>query len=200
MTKPMRVLIIEDDQNAREEIGRALSVDGEFNFEVTGASTVEEATEILKRERRFDLVLIDWRLDREEGGSEILDMMQEKISPYFPKIKIVYTGYASMAGCVKAMRAGADDYIDKNQPGALEKLLGSAKELLRARRFDEHEPDSRWIAEHLEELMDYHGELIAFIDGEVVDHASTRRELTEKVKKRYPDEEPFIMFAPAEVI
>lgn len=196
MTRSIRVLIIEDDQNAREEIGRALSVDDKFNFEVTGVSTVEEAIEILKNERRFDLLVIDWRLDREEGGLELLNVGKE----YFPKIKIVYTAYASIEDCVKAMRAGADDYIDKNQPGALEKLLGSAKELLRARRSDEHEPDSQWITEHLEELMDYHGELIAFIDGGMVDHASTRRELIEKVKNRYPDEEPFIMFAPAEVI
>lgn len=196
MTKPMRVLIIEDDLNAREEIGRALSMDDEFEFVVTGVSTVNEAIEILKKERRFDLLVIDWRLDPEGGGLKLLNEGKE----YFPKIKIIFTAYDSIEDCVKAMRAGADDYITKNQPGALDMLLGSAKKLLRARRSDEHEPDSQWIAEHLEGLMDYHGELIAFIDGEVVDHAPTRRKLIEKVKKIYPDEEPFIMFAPAEAI
>ena len=46
----------------------------------------------------------------------------------------------------------------------------------------------------------YSGELIAFIDGEVIDHAPTMKKLKDKVKKAHPNEEPYIMFAPMEVI
>ncbi|MFH0773869.1 MAG: response regulator [bacterium] len=201
MVKPRKVLIVEDDQKAREEIKRAFRMDEEFEFEVSEAATVEEATEILKKERRFDVVVIDWRLESlEDGGLEVLDLMN-KIKVYFPKIKIVYTAYATLENCVKAMKAGADDYIDKNQVGSLKKLLESAKEKLRARKFDDNEPDNEWLSEHFEELNDkYYGEILAFIDSKVVGHAKTKRKLMEEVKKQYPDEEPFIMYAPMEAV
>jgi len=198
MAKPRKVLIIEDELRARQAIARAFTMDEEFKFEVTGVATVEEATDILKKaERRFDLLVIDWKLDPEgEGGLRLLEA--GKI--YLPKIKIIYTAYATLEDCVKAMKAGADDYIDKNQPDSLKKLLESAKEEIKAWEFEEHEPDPQWLNEHLEELRaKYHGELIAFIDGKVVAHAPTKRELLKKVKEKYPDEEPFIMFAPVEV-
>lgn len=197
-SKPRRVLIIEDDPKVREEIKRAFTMDDEFVFEVTESATVEKATKILEKERRFDLLVIDWRMmPVEDGGLKLLNVGKG----YFPKIKIVYTAYATLEDCVRAMKAGADDYIDKNQPGSLEKLLESAKEKLRARKFEDHGPDSEWLSEHIEELREkYHGELIAFIDGKVVGHAPTERKLREEVKKKYPDEEPFIMFAPVEVI
>lgn len=198
MAKPKKVLIVDNDLKVSEKIKRAFDMDDEFTFEVTAVATEDKALEILKREGRFDLVIIDWGLEPiENGGMKIL----ESLKTYLPKIKIIYTTYATLEDCVKAMKAGADDYIDRNQPEALKKLLDSAKEKLKARKFEEHEPDSRWLAEHIEELMDkYHGDLIAFIDGKVVGHAPTRRELMERVKKSYPDEEPFIMFAPMEVI
>jgi len=198
VTKPKKVFIIGSNLKTSEKIERAFNMDNEFTFEVTAVATEDEATEILKREGRFDIVIIDWRLGPIENG--VLKML-ESFKTYLPKIKIVYTAHATLEDCVKAMKAGADDYIDKNQQGALNKLLDSAKEKLKARKFEEHEPDNRWLAEHIEELMDkYHGDLIAFIDGKVVDHAPTRRKLIERVKKNYPDEEPFIMFAPVEVI
>lgn len=198
MEKSRRVLIIEDDPTARKDIERAFTMDEEFNFKVTGVATVEEATKVLKKEeRRFDLVVIDWILEPEkEGGLKIL----ESLKIYLPKIKIVYTAYATLEDCVKAIKAGAADYIDKNQPDSLKKLLESAKEKLKTWKFEEHEPDRQWLNEHLEELRaKYHGELIAFIEGKVVAHARTERQLRDKVKKRYPDEEPFIMFAPVEI-
>lgn len=199
MTKIRNVLIIEDDSKVRTDIKRAFRVDDEFEFAVTGVATVEEANRIMREEKkRFDLLVIDWRLEHvKDGGLKIL--LEGK--KYFPKIKIVYTAYATIENCVKAVKSGADDYIDKSQSDSLEKLRDSAKEKLRARQFEEHEPDSEWLNEHLVELKEkYYGELIAFIEGKVVDHASTEQELIEKVKKKYPDKEPFIMFAPVEVI
>ncbi|MCP4349853.1 MAG: response regulator [Desulfobacterales bacterium] len=199
MAKPRKVLIIEDKQKASEEMERMFTMDEEFEFIVTKVPTVEDAIMILKNEeKRFDLVVIDWQLGPvKDGGLKIL----EDLKIYLPKIKIVFTAYAIIEDCVKAMKAGADDYIDKNQSGSLEKLLNSAKEKLRLRKYEEHEPESEWLAEHFFELREkYYGELIAFIDGKLVGHASTKRELLEKVKKNYPDEKPFIMVAPVEVI
>ncbi|MBW2570096.1 MAG: response regulator [Deltaproteobacteria bacterium] len=199
MAKQRKVLIIEDKKRVREDLQRMFRMDDEFEFEVTGVETVEEAETVLKNEeRRFDLVVIDWRLEPlKDGGLKIL----EDLKSYLPKIKIVYTAYATIEACVKAIKAGADDYIDKNQPGSMEKLLNSAKEKLRQRSDEEHEPDSEWLATHLDNLREkYYGEIIAFIDGKVVGHAKTKKELIEKIKINYPDEKPFIMFAPVEVI
>jgi len=195
--KPRRVLIIEDERRGREEIKRAFTMDEEFVFEVTELATVEEALRILEKEKRFDLVVIDWRLnDKREEGLEVLN----KAKIHMPKIKIVYTAYATLDDCVRAMRAGAYHYIDKNQPGSLKKLLECAKEKLRTLKFEDHEPDSEWLYDHLEELRDkYYGQLIAFIDGKIVDHGKSKRELEERVMKKY-GEKPYIMFAPMEVV
>ena len=52
------------------------------------------------------------------------------------------------------MKAGADDYIDKNMKGggSVQRLVDSAKDELRERKFAEHEPDTDWLAENLDYL------------------------------------------------
>ncbi|MCP4137915.1 MAG: response regulator [bacterium] len=196
MARLKKVLIIEDDPIPRNDIKRVFTMDEEFDFQVYESVSFEEAKKISEEKRRFDLLVIDWRLASEENGG--LDALKN-LKIFFPKIKIVYTAHATLENCVKAMKAGANNYIDKTQPGSLEKLLESAKEELRARKFDDNEPDNEWLNEHLEELSEkYSGELIAFIDGQVVDHGKSKQKLIEKVKEKYPDDEPYIMFAPVE--
>lgn len=197
-TKERRVLVIEDEKKVREDIERAFTMDGEFSFKpVIGVASVEEAIKVLEKEKRFDLLIIDWKL---KDGKEGVEILKKRLQVFLPKIKIVFTAYASISDCVRAIRAGADDYIDKNQEDNLKKLLDAAKERLRERKYEENEPDDQWLEAHFDELYDnYYGELLAFIDGELIDHAKTERELREKVKQKYPDKEPFIMFAPMRV-
>lgn len=202
MAKERMVLVVDDKQGPRDEIARAFEMDEEFDFKVEKAASEKEAIEILKRqERRYDVVTIDWMFpSSKDGGLEVLNFLNN-LKLYLPKVKIVYTAYPSIKNCVKAMKAGADNYIEKTDPTkSLKELLESVKEELRSRKSDENEPDPNWLKEHFDELMQKHrGELIAFIDGKLVGHASTKRKLLEELKERYPNEEPFIMFAPEQI-
>jgi DNA-binding NtrC family response regulator len=198
MKKSKKVLIIEDELKARKTIERALMDDADYDFTIKGAASVKEAAETIKKDdRRFDVVVIDWRLGQEkEGGLKVL----EGIKAFFPKIKIVFTAYATIENCVKAMKAGADDYIDKNQPGSLQKLIDSIKAELAAYKFEENEPDPNWLDEHFDELKEkYSGQVLAFINGELVAVAPTQKSLLEKLKKEYGEVRPYIMYAPVEV-
>jgi DNA-binding NtrC family response regulator len=176
-----------------------LENDIDFSFEIKTAESVEEAIDVLKdEERRFDVVIIDWRLAESKTELEVLDGLKA-LRPHFPKIKIVYTAYPSIENCVKAIKAGADDYIDKTEPGSLDRLIDSIKRELFARKHEDNEPDREWVDEHFDELRErYYGELIAFIDGKVVDHGKNRKELEKRVMEKY-GEKPYIMFAPVEV-
>ncbi len=195
-----RILIIDDEKIVRDELKRIFEVDELYNFVVETADSYKEAESILiKCEKRFDVVIIDWRFDPDEsdGGKKILKELNKSL----PKIKIVYTAYPTFDNCVFAMKSGANNYIDKNRPKSTKILLNAVKEELKKFTQDEHEPTSAWIAEHIEELQEkYTGELIAFINGKPVASSSKKKDLLEEVKKKYPNEKPFIMFKPMEVI
>ena len=185
----------------REAIKITFEKDREYKFETYEAATEDDAKEILKNSaRRFDVVIIDLDLQgwgyNLEGGFKILDILNS-LNIYMPKIKIVFSVYIAIENVVRAMKAGADNFIDKRQSGSIDKLLEAVKEELRARRSDENEPDDEYLQQHFDEWAEeYHGELLAFIDGKLVDHSKSKKELLQKVKEKHPHEEPYIMYAP----
>lgn len=198
--RPRKVLIIDDEERVRERIRRTFEFDeDEFTFEVKDVGTIEEAEKILKYESRYDLVIIDWRLKKEDSGYDVLKIL-EKLFTYFPILKIVYTAYPTYDNCVKAMNAGSNHYIDKNEKNSLEKLLNVSKELLRERKhIDKNVPDPKWLEDHYDELAEkYPYEFIAFIDGKMVGHAPTKKVLEIFLKDNYPDEVPYILIASRE--
>jgi len=200
MNNTKKLLIIDDDKNVSYTLKRMFQRDKDYDFEVHEAGSIKEADEILKNAfekdvRRFDVVIIDWKFDKEDihGGLKIL----EDLKQYLPKVKIIYTAVPEYDNCVKAIKAGADNYIIKPN---LEKLLEAVKEELRLRKADKNEPDYSWYRDNAEMLYDkYRGELLAFIDGILVDHDKSKRELLKKVKEKYPDEEPYLMYAPVDI-
>ncbi len=197
---PKKILFVEDTENFSKELERVFKNDNFFKeAEISIVATVDEALEKFQEQfkqenqSRFDLVVIDWHLmDKENGGLEVLSSSK----PYCPKIKIVFTAHDSYENCVKAIKIGANDYIPKGKKGSIKKLIESAKQLLQARKYEKHEPESQWLRENMDELIEYKGELLAFIHGRIVAHAKSKNELLEKVKQSYPEEEPFIMYAP----
>ncbi len=118
-----RILIVEDEKNAREALGEVFSV----QHEVRLAEDVSEARRVLDRES-VDLVLTDVVLPGEEDGLDLLGRVTRN-HPGVPVI--VMTAYGSVEKAVRAMRDGAHDFLEK--PLDLARLRNLVASALRAR-------------------------------------------------------------------
>jgi DNA-binding NtrC family response regulator len=100
-----RILIVDDEQIARENLEHVLRREG---YETVSVSDGISAIGELEKEE-FDLVLTDIRMQPVDG-LEVLNRARE----LYPNIEvIVITGYASVSTAVEAMRKGAYYYIPK---------------------------------------------------------------------------------------
>lgn len=104
-TRLKRALVIDDDAAMREVLQGYVQPEG---FEVFVASSHAEAEEVLTSVD-LDIVLLDLVL-REESG---LDLLQRIRADDSSLPVIILTGYASVETAVKAMRAGASDFMTK---------------------------------------------------------------------------------------
>ena len=106
MSKPARILIVEDDEAHADALRMALETDG---HRVQISRGVDPALDSL-RARRFDLVLTDLMLGEQRDG---LDLMREArlLEPDLSFFLI--TGFGNVEIAVRAMREGASDYLTK---------------------------------------------------------------------------------------
>ncbi|HNV00590.1 MAG TPA: response regulator, partial [Verrucomicrobiota bacterium] len=99
------LLIVDDEKPTREGLRAAL----EDRFEVYLAEDVATATDLLERER-FDVVLTDYRLPREDG----LKLVDRAKRLTRPPICILMTAYGSEELVSRAFSENRiDDYIRK---------------------------------------------------------------------------------------
>lgn len=107
------ILLIEDDENLRLTVNRALCK----NDHTVSAVNSIEAARVAFNASHFDLILSDVNLGSESG----IDYIQEiRESGYIGGI-IMMTAFATVDDAVKAMKLGADDYLAK--PIRLQELL-----------------------------------------------------------------------------
>jgi DNA-binding NtrC family response regulator len=99
------VLIVEDEETLRESIKRIFVKEG---YVVDGAESAEQALSLLET-GIYDVIISDIILPGMDG-IELLIKIREQIPD---QIFIVVTAYASLDTSVKALRAGAYDYIMK---------------------------------------------------------------------------------------
>lgn len=99
-----KLLIVEDEKNTREGIGRALK----FDYHVELAENAERALSILN-EKRFDLILTDVKMPGMDGVTFVKEA--KKIDPKL--ICTVMTAYGTVETAVDAMKAGAYDFLIK---------------------------------------------------------------------------------------
>jgi DNA-binding NtrC family response regulator len=112
VTRPIRVLVADDEKNLRELIVRELARKG---HQVEGADDGEAALERL-REAPYDVVVLDMRMPRKAG----IEVLQELADfPEHPQV-IVMTGFQDVSTAVEAMKLGAYDYLTK--PTKIEEL------------------------------------------------------------------------------
>src|SRR5213594_4435500 len=112
MTRPIRVLVADDEIRLRELLVREL---GRKGHEVEGVGDGEAALARL-RERAYDVVILDMKMPRKEG----IEVLRELGAfPEHPQV-IVMTGFQEVATAVEAMKLGAYDYLTK--PTKIEEL------------------------------------------------------------------------------
>ncbi len=103
--KPIRVLVIDDDEGHAEALADGLELDG---HECTVAHSAEEGLGKLT-EQGFDAVLTDLVM-RDKSG---LEVVEEAASVQPDAVVLVITGHGSVETAVEAMRLGAADYLTK---------------------------------------------------------------------------------------
>jgi two-component system nitrogen regulation response regulator NtrX len=121
--KKRRVLVIDDDRAVRETLSQILTDEG---YVVT---SVDSGGEGLRRltEESFDLAFLDvWLKDRD--GLSILEAARERLRDV-PVVMI--SGHASVETAVRAVRLGAEDFLEK--PLSLERVLLTAQKAIERR-------------------------------------------------------------------
>ncbi|MCZ6565338.1 MAG: sigma-54 dependent transcriptional regulator, partial [Gammaproteobacteria bacterium] len=99
------ILVVDDEPDIRELLEITLS---RMNLVSYAAANVREAKALLENEQ-FDLCLTDMKLP-DGTGIELVEHIQAR----FPHIPVaVITAYGSMEAAIKALKAGAFDFVSK---------------------------------------------------------------------------------------
>lgn len=105
MNDQQRVLILDDEEGFRNEIGEYLS---DRNFHVHKAGLPSEAINILDT-NSIDIAVFDIRLPEMDGIS-----LLGKVKESYPDLDVIMmTGYGEMESVIKALRYGAADFLNK---------------------------------------------------------------------------------------
>lgn len=105
MTKPVEVLVVDDDAAVREALVAALQDEGYF---VRAADGVQSAWRLLA-EKLPDAALLDIRL-RDGDGLQLLSELRSR----YPQLPVIMaTAYGDSSRTIAAMRSGAFEYVTK---------------------------------------------------------------------------------------
>ncbi len=100
-----RILVVDDEQNARSALRTILAEEG---YEIREAVNGEEALSLLS-EFAPDLVLCDVRMPKMDG----LTLLRTAKAQGSEAVFVMMTAYAAVETAVEAMRAGAENYLVK---------------------------------------------------------------------------------------
>lgn len=119
MNRSIRVLLVDDETQFRENTARLLKSRG---FDVVTAQDGVHSLEIIQTERAFDVVVLDVNMPRMDGISAL-----KKMKAVFPELNvIILTGAADMSLGIEAIRSGAYDFLTK--PCPIEELMNKIDE------------------------------------------------------------------------
>lgn len=126
------VLLVDDSAADREFYRRHLQRDSEYSYTILEAELGHQGL-ALWHQHQPDLVLLDYRLSDLDGLEFLAQMSAANPFPYFPVI--VVTGQGSEAIAVQAIKAGAQDYLVKEQitPESLQRAITHTLESVQLR-------------------------------------------------------------------
>ncbi len=115
MTAPVKLLLIDDEQLVRDELGGILRDEG---YDVITGSDGQEGLALFRSEHP-DMVITDIRMPKLDGLSVAITIKNEA-----PQVPItVVTGHGTESMAIEALRAGVTDFLKK--PVRLEDLSGA---------------------------------------------------------------------------
>ena len=161
MEKPLRILIVEDNTSDVEIVKRLLNKGG-FHFT---DKVVDSKEEFLSAMADFEpeLILCDYSMPRFDGMRAVL--IREEMAPLTPFILV--TGSVNEEVAVECMKAGADDYVLKQN---LIRLIPAVKAALEKqqtiRMRQEAEAALRISEERFKQIAEAAGEFIWEIDSD----------------------------------
>ena len=128
MADALRLLIVDDDLVDRRAVKRLLATAG-VAAEIVECGDRDSALAAVQRER-FDCVLLDYRLPGTDGLTLLRDLRDRSMD----LAVVALTGQGDQELAVELMKAGASDYLDKNNltPERLERSLRYALSMARA--------------------------------------------------------------------
>jgi two-component system nitrogen regulation response regulator NtrX len=139
------VLVVDDEAGVRASLAGIL---GDEGYAVQAVESGEAALEALET-RRFDLVLLDVWLPGQDG----LEVLRRIREGHAELPVVVISGHGTIETAVKAVRLGAQDFVEK--PLSLEKTVLAVRNALRQRRL---ESQLRELRERLDERYAMVGE------------------------------------------
>ena len=120
-----QVLIVDDEQNIRTFIGRALELVG---YQIELAKDGKQALELI-RDTQYDLVFLDLNLGGKTDGLRVLEAIRWR----WPETAvIILTGHGSLESAMQAIREGVDIYLLK--PVGPDQIREAAEEAIEKRK------------------------------------------------------------------
>jgi len=120
-----KVLIVEDEENIRSYIAKALGLKG---YMTVTAKNGEEALDKL-RDQEYDLVYLDQNLGGKTNGNRVLEALRWR----WPETAaIILTGQGSLEDAMTAIKKDVDLYLLK--PVTMQQILDAAEESIQKRK------------------------------------------------------------------
>lgn len=104
----MRALVIDDSRAIRLILGQVMK---KLGFEVVDAGDGQEALNKLKSDGPFDIALVDWNMPVMNGYDFVVNTRKD--SQYNDMRLMMVTTETEMAQVIKALEAGANEYVMK---------------------------------------------------------------------------------------
>ncbi len=134
----VRILIVDDEENTRSAIKRALELLG---YQTEDAANGSQAISWLSR-ARFDLVLLDLNMP-EVNGVQVMDYIQTN-QPGLAVI--VLTAHATLDSAITAIKTGAVDYLLK--PQSIQDIHKAIQHAIKTRSTENHRQELISIIEN----------------------------------------------------
>ncbi|MCK4260208.1 MAG: response regulator [Halanaerobiales bacterium] len=103
----IKILVIDDNKSFRQSLQIIL---GDLGYDLDFAKDAEVGKAKISQDS-YDIVLLDLKLPAEREGLEVLEFIKKFNSDI---VVIMMTGYGDVPTAVKAIKLGAEDFVEKD--------------------------------------------------------------------------------------